>query len=388
MKPRRAAALALIFALLCGSFSAGAVSQSQIDALEVQRDQLKAEREEMQAGIDALEAQQADVLAQKAALDEQNEVYRQELELIEEQVAVYTSLVEQKEREVEQAEADEAEQLAVYRRHVRAMEENGTLTYLSIIFDAHSLGELISNFDMIGEIMEADQRSYDQYVAAREHSEEVKAEYEETLSGLEAKQLEYEQEKAALEEHIAAAAQLILDLEAQLDADRAAFDAQLAKEQALENKIQNMIAELERQEAANNITSTGTYAWPLPGYVPGTRTYGMHMHPIWHEMRFHAGQDVGAPSGVSILAADSGVATVIPDRSDGYGNYIIINHGGGRSTLYAHMSAFAISNGQSVSQGQVIGYVGSTGVSSGPHLHFETRVNGAAVDPMQYFSFG
>ena len=149
-----------------------------------------------------------------------------------------------------------------------------------------------------------------------------------------------------------------------------------------------MIAELERQEAANNITSTGTYAWPLPGYVPGTRTYGMHMHPIWHEMRFHAGQDVGAPSGVSILAADSGVATVIPDRSDGYGNYIIINHGGGRSTLYAHMSAFAISNGQSVSQGQVIGYVGSTGVSSGPHLHFETRVNGAAVDPMQYFSFG
>ena len=388
MKPRRAAALALAFAILCGSFSAGAVSQSQIDALEAQRDQLKAEREEMQAGIDALEAQQADVLAQKAALDEQNEVYRQELELIEEQVAVYTSLVEQKEREVEAAEADEAEQLATYRRHVRAMEENGTLTYLSIIFDAHSLGELISNFDMIGEIMEADQRSYDQYVAARERSEEIKAEYEETLAGLEAKQLEYEQEKAALEENIAAAAQLILDLEAQLDADRAAFDAQLAKEQALESEIQNMIAELERQEAANNITSTGTYAWPLPGYVPGTRTYGMHMHPIWHEMRFHAGQDVAAPSGVSILAADSGVATVIPDRGDGYGNYIIINHGGGRSTLYAHMSAFAISNGQSVSQGQTIGYVGSTGVSSGPHLHFETRVNGAAVDPMQYFSFG
>ena len=388
MKPRRAAALALAFAILCGSFSAGAVSQSQIDALEAQRDQLKAEREEMQAGIDALEAQHADVLAQKAALDEQKEVYRQDLELIEEQVAVYTSLVEQKEREVEAAEADEAEQLATYRRHVRAMEENGTLTYLSIIFDAHSLGELISNFDMIGEIMEADQRSYDQYVAARERSEEIKAEYEETLAGLEAKQLEYEQEKAALEENIAAAAQLILDLEAQLDADRAAFDAQLAKEQALESEIQNMIAELERQEAANNITSTGTYAWPLPGYVPGTRTYGMHMHPIWHEMRFHAGQDVGAPSGVSILAADSGVATVIPDRGDGYGNYVIINHGGGRSTLYAHMSAFAISNGQSVSQGQTIGYVGSTGVSSGPHLHFETRVNGAAVDPMQYFSFG
>lgn len=380
--------MALAFTILCGSLSAGAVSQSQIDALEEQRDQLKAEREEMQAGIDELERRQADVLEQKAALDKQNEVYRQEIELVEEQVALYTDLVEQKAREVEQAEADEAEQLAVYRRHVRAMEENGSLSYLSILFDSKSLSDLISNFDMVGEIMEADQRSYEQYVAAREHTEDIKAEYEETLADLGAKQEEYEQAKAELEEQIAAATQLIIDLEAQLETDRAAYDAQLAKEQALENEIQNMIAELERQEAANNITSTGTYAWPLPGYVPGTRTYGMHMHPIWHEMRFHAGQDVAAPSSVSILAADSGIATVIPDRGDGYGNYVIINHGGGRSTLYAHMSAFAISNGQSVSQGQTIGYVGSTGVSSGPHLHFETRVNGAAVDPMQYFSFG
>lgn len=388
MKPKRAAALALAFTILCGSLSAGAVSQSQIDALEEQRDQLKAEREEMQAGIDELERRQADVLEQKAALDKQNEVYRQEIELVEEQVALYTDLVEQKAREVEQAEADEAEQLAVYRRHVRAMEENGSLSYLSILFDSKSLSDLISNFDMVGEIMEADQRSYEQYVAAREHTEDIKAEYEETLADLGAKQEEYEQEKAELEEQIAAATQLIIDLEAQLETDRAAYDAQLAKEQALENEIQNMIAELERQEAANNITSTGTYIWPLPGYVPGTRTYGWHMHPIWNEMRFHAGQDVAAPSGVSILAADSGIATVIPDRGDGYGNYVIINHGSGRSTLYAHMSAFAISNGQSVSQGQTIGYVGSTGVSSGPHLHFETRVNGAAVDPMNYFSFG
>lgn len=364
-----------------------AVSQSQIDALEEQRDALRAEREEMQAGIDELESQQADVLQQKAALDAQNEVYRQEIELIEEQVSLYTQLVEQKRQEVELATQAESEQLATYRRHVRAMEENGRYTYLSILFGSRSLGELMSNLDMIGEIMEADQRSYEQYTAAREQSEQIQAEYETMLTELDSRQSELETEKAALEVQIDEATQMIVELEAQLETDRAAYEEQLAKEAALEADIQEMIAELERQEAANSIVSTGTYIWPLPGYRPGS-AYGWRIHPIWGDRRFHAGEDIGAPSGTSILAADSGIATVIPDNGNGYGNYIIINHGGGRTTLYAHMSGFAVSNGATVTQGQTIGYVGSTGNSTGPHLHFEVRVNGATTDPKGYFSFG
>lgn len=364
-----------------------AVSQSQIDALEEQRDALRAEREEMQAGIDELESQQADVLQQKAALDAQNEVYRQEIELIEEQVSLYTQLVEQKRQEVELATQAESEQLATYRRHVRAMEENGRYTYLSILFGSRSLGELMSNLDMIGEIMEADQRSYEQYTAAREQSEQIQAEYETMLTELDSRQNELETEKAALEVQIDEATQMIVDLEAQLETDRAAYEEQLAKEAALEADIQEMIAELERQEAANSIVSTGTYIWPLPGYSPGS-AYGWRIHPIWGDRRFHAGEDIGAPSGTPILAADSGLVTVIPDNGNGYGNYIMINHGGGRVTLYAHMSGFAVSNGATVTQGQTIGYVGSTGNSTGPHLHFEVRVNGATTDPKSYFSFG
>ena len=364
-----------------------AVSQSQIDALEEQRDALRAEREEMQAGIDELEAQQADVLQQKAALDAQNEAYRQEIELIEEQVSLYTQLVEQKRQEVELATQAESEQLATYRRHVRAMEENGRYTYLSILFGSRSLGELMSNLDMIGEIMEADQRSYEQYTAAREQSEQIQAEYETMLTELDSRQSELETEKAALEVQIDEATQMIVDLEAQLETDRAAYEEQLAKEAALEADIQEMIAELERQEAANSIVSTGTYIWPLPGYSPGS-AYGWRIHPIWGDRRFHAGEDIGAPMGTPILAADSGLVTVIPDNGNGYGNYIMINHGGGRVTLYAHMSGFAVSNGATVTQGQTIGYVGSTGNSTGPHLHFEVRVNGATTDPKSYFSFG
>lgn len=364
-----------------------AVSQSEIDALEEQRDELKAEREDMQAEIDALKDEQAGVLEQKRALDEQNEVYRQELELIEEQVELYTRLVDEKAAELEKAMAAEEEQLATYRQHVRAMEENGKYTYLSIIFGSKSLSELMSNLDMIGEIMEADKRIYDQYTEARERAEEIKAEYEATLEQLGEKQEEYEAEKAELEAKIAEASALIEQLEEEINSNYELYLEVLAQEEALESDIQNKIAELERQEAANSITSTDTYIWPLPGYSPGS-AYGWRMHPIYHEMRFHAGEDIGAPTGTPILAADSGVAAVYPDNGNGYGNYIMINHGGGRVTLYAHMSAFAISNGASVTQGQVIGYVGSTGNSTGPHLHFEVRVNGATTDPKQYFNFG
>lgn len=389
-KLRAAAAFLALVILALALMPVGpalAVSQSEIDALEEQRDELKAQREEMQAGIDELKNQQAGVLEQKRALDEQNEVYRQELELIEEQVSLYTRLVDEKAAELEKATADEAEQLAIYKQHVRAMEENGEYTYLSIIFGSKSLSQLMSNLDMIGEIMDADKRIYDQYTAAREDAEEIKAEYETTLSALADKQAEYEAEKADLEAKIAEANDMIAQLEEEINSNYDLYLEVLAQEEALESDIQSMIAELERQEAANSITSTGKYIWPLPGYSPGS-AYGWRMHPIYHEMRFHAGEDIGAPSGTPILAADSGMATVIADNGNGYGNYIMINHGGGRVTLYAHMSAFAISNGATVSQGQVIGYVGSTGNSTGPHLHFEVRVNGATTDPKSYFNFG
>ena len=390
-KKLRAAAAFLALVITALAFMpagpALAVSQSEIDALEEQRDELKAQREEMQAGIDELKDQQAGVLEQKRALDEQNEVYRQELELIEEQVSLYTRLVDEKAAELEKATEAEAEQLAIYKQHVRAMEENGDYTYLSIIFGSKSLSELMSNLDMIGEIMDADKRIYDQYTAAREDAEEIKAEYESTLDALSDKQAEYEAEKADLEAKIAEASAMIEQLEEEINSNYDLYLEVLAQEEALESDIQSMIAELERQEAANSITSTGTYIWPLPGYSPGS-AYGWRMHPIYNEMRFHAGEDIGAPSGTPILAADSGMATVIPDNGNGYGNYIMINHGGGRVTLYAHMSGFAISDGATVNQGDVIGYVGSTGNSTGPHLHFEVRVNGATTDPKQYFNFG
>ena len=194
----RSRALALLLALACAmplmpalSTEARAVTQAQIDALEAERDEIKAEREGMQSDIDALKGEHAGLLERKYALDAQNELYRQELELLDEQLALYSQLVAQKGREVEAATSAETEQLAAYKRHVRAMEENGSYTYLAIIFGSSSLAELISNLDMIGEVMEADRRMYDQYSTAREQSEEIQSEYAALLGELEERSAEY-----------------------------------------------------------------------------------------------------------------------------------------------------------------------------------------------------
>ena len=151
--------------------------------------------------------------------------------------------------------------------------------------------------------------------------------------------------------------------------------------------------EAARQEAANNgqdytgtgSTATGTYIWPCPSCTYVTSKFGMREHPLFGDERPHTGIDIGAQAGAEVIAADSGTVAVAT-YSSSYGNYVTIYHSNGDYTLYAHMSSLTVTAGQNVTQGDVIGYVGSTGWASGPHLHFEIRVNGSTVDPTSYFS--
>ena len=391
--------LALIAIGSTGAYAIGEEYQGEIDSIEAQKEELQAERADMQAGIDELEAQRASVLEQKAALDAQNELARQEIELIDEQISLYTSLVEEKARELEQAEAEEAAQLDTYKTHIRAMEENGKYTYLDIIFRSASLSELLTAIDQIGEIMEADKRLYDEYSAAREHTEDVKAEYESTLAELSDRSDELEAQKADLEEQIASAVDLINELEADLEQARAEYAANEAAEAALNSQLDAINAEIAaqeeaaRQEAAQNnqeytgtgSTATGSYIWPCPSSTYVTSRYGYRTHPIFGDERVHSGIDISANEGATIIAADSGTVSVAT-YSSSYGNYVTIDHSNGTYTLYAHMSSLAVSAGQTVSQGDTIGYAGSTGWATGPHLHFEIRSNGGTVDPLAYFS--
>ena len=380
-----------------GALAAG--GQDQIDALEQQKSELQSQQASIQTNIDDLIAQQADVIDQKAAMDEKNELARQEIELINEQIDVYTGLIEDKAEELEKAEAAEQAQYELYRKRVRAMEEEGSYTYLDILFQCRSLSDVLSAIDMIGEIMDSDKRLFEEYKAARETTEQVKAEYEATLAQLGEKQETLEAEKAELEEQIAAAVEVINQLQDDIDAAKAEYAKAAAAEAAAQASINAIIAQMQaeeeaaRQEAAQNnqqytgtgSTATGTYIWPCPSSTYVTSAFGMRDHPLFGDERPHSGIDIAGSAGSEVLAADSGTVAGAT-YSSSYGNYVTIYHSNGDYTLYAHMSSLAVSAGQSVTQGDVIGYVGSTGWATGPHLHFEIRVNGSTVDPLSYFS--
>ena len=385
---------------LMGSFGAFAAGgQEEIDALEQQKQQLQSQQQSIQSNINDLVAQQADVIEQKAAMDEQNELARREIELINEQIEVYTDLIDDKAKELEAAEKTEQEQLELYKKRVRSMEENGSYTYLDILFQCRSLSDVLSAIDMIGEIMESDKRLYEQYKESRENTERIKGEYEQTLVLLGEKQETLEAEKAELEKQIAAAVEVINQLENDIEAAKAEYAKAAAAEAAAQASINAIIAQMQaeeeaaRQEAANNgqdytgtgSTATGTYIWPCPSCTYVTSKFGMREHPLFGDERPHTGIDIGAQAGAEVIAADSGTVAVAT-YSSSYGNYVTIYHSNGDYTLYAHMSSLTVTAGQNVTQGDVIGYVGSTGWASGPHLHFEIRVNGSTVDPTSYFS--
>ncbi|MBK9178482.1 MAG: peptidoglycan DD-metalloendopeptidase family protein [Acidimicrobiales bacterium] len=171
---------------------------------------------------------------------------------------------------------------------------------------------------------------------------------------------------------------------AEVEARRGQYEQRIA---ALQQESDAVAAALRARSGSLStgpaVQGSGQLAFPVPGYSVGSRRFGVQVHPIYGTPRMHSGVDIGAPTGAPVRAADDGVV-VSADVRGGYGNCIVIDHGDGLATLYAHLSAMSVGAGESVTRGQVIGAIGSTGASTGPHLHFEVRVNGNPVDPLPY----
>ena len=376
----------------CFPLEASAVTQADIDALKAQRDAIKAQRQEKQAVVEQLEAEKASVVEQKKAMDERNTYTLQQIQLNNEEIELYNDMIDQKQLEIDEAERLEAEQLQRYRNRVRAMEENGNLNYLAMILKANNLGEMLTAMDDISEIMESDKELQKAYARARENTEEVKLEYEAYREDIEAKQDVLREEQKELEKDIEEATQLILNLEADLENKQAEFDAISAEEDATNAALDKLVAQLEAEKAAasvgsvgSSVSGTGTFVFPVASYVYISSRFGMRVHPITGQYKSHTGMDIASNQGTPVYACDSGTV-VLAEWYGGYGNCIMIDHGNGYKTLYGHLSVIYVSNGQVVSQGQTIGQVGSTGNSTGPHLHLEVYKNGTRIDPEQFYS--
>ena len=406
-KIRAAVALCLSVLLMGTAVSeafpvpAYAVTQSQIDELKAQRNVIRAQRQEKQAIVEALEAEKADVVAQKQAMDERNMYTLQQIQLNNQEIELYDEMIAEKAAELEEAQRLENEQLERYRARVRAMEENGGYNILAIISKSDSFSDMLTAMDDVGEIMESDRQLEDAYIAARENTESVKADYEDTRSELEELKAQLKAEQEELEKDIEEAIQIILNLENDLENRQAEYDAIMAAEDAANATIDKLVAELEAQRAAEaaaaaaaagggsggsgNANATGSFLWPVASYVYVSSRFGLRVHPITGETKSHTGIDIASNQGTAVYASDGGSVT-LAGWNGGYGNCIMIDHGNGYVTLYGHLSSISVSVGQTVSQGATIGAVGSTGNSTGPHLHFEVLKNGTRIDPEQFFS--
>ena len=378
-----------------------AVTQSQIDELKEQRNVIRAQRQEKQAIVEALEAEKADVVAQKQAMDERNMYTLQQIQLNNQEIELYDEMIAEKAAELEEAQRLENEQLERYRARVRAMEENGGYNILAIISKSDSFSDMLTAMDDVGEIMESDRQLEDAYIAARENTESVKADYENTRSELEELKAQLKAEQEELEKDIEEAIQIILNLENDLENRQAEYDAIMAAEDAANATIDKLVAELEAQRAAEaaaaaaaaggssggggNANATGSFLWPVASYLYVSSRFGLRVHPITGEKKSHTGIDIASNQGTAVYASDGGSVT-LAGWNGGYGNCIMIDHGNGYVTLYGHLSSISVSVGQTVSQGATIGAVGSTGNSTGPHLHFEVLKNGTRIDPEQFFS--
>lgn len=396
MKKFFAFAMALVMTmsvmLSCMSVSAFAVTQSEIDALKSQKSQLASQKSSLQSTINSLQGQQNDQIALKNALDEKNAITVKQILNLNEQIELHTQLIKQKTKEVDEAQKVADAQLEKYKVRVRAMEESGRYNYFEVLFGASSIGEFLSLIDDIGDIMRSDKELEDAYRQSVADLKSVKAEYEQAKAEMESSKTELESLKAQQEKDIAEATAVIASLQGDISSNSSLLSQLSAQEKALNADIQQKVAELNRQQQqqqqqpgntgnTGSTVGTGNLVWPsYCTYI--TSRQGPRVHPVTGEYKNHGGTDIGASYGSAIYAADSGTVVRSADGwNGGWGNYVMINHGNGMQTLYAHMSSRAVSVGQTVSRGQTIGYVGSTGMSTGPHLHFEMYINGSRVDP-------
>ena len=404
-------AVLMVLSLLTVVFSSGAYAASsssirdQINALEDEQDEIRARMDEYEDEIAGIDEEKTNVVERKAVLDQKNLLAQEEIQVIEEQIGIIDGLVTNMQQDLAEARYEEEYQRERWLTRVRAMEEGATLSYVEVLFNATSFSDLLTRIDLVNEVMDYDRNLEASYVAARENVEVLEAEAEEMFALNEESRTELETKKAQLEADIEAANQLIAEMEKDIDS----YKELLALEEAEEEAVKAEIAELEeeyaaakaREEAAwlaqqqqqqqqqgggnANVPSntSSTYLWPSYTSLI-TSYYGYRIHPVYGYYKFHAGVDIGAGGGTSIWAASSG--TVITSTfGSGYGNYVVIRHDDGNYSLYAHMSSRAVSAGQYVGRGQVIGYVGSTGVSTGNHIHYEVwNSSRQTTDPLGY----
>ncbi|MCM1174902.1 MAG: peptidoglycan DD-metalloendopeptidase family protein [Blautia sp.] len=377
--------------------TAEAVTNDDIQEKEAEIAAAKKEVEGLKSNLTDIEAVKKELEQSKHDLDAYVEQLDMELGSIQDKISEYNHLIAQKEYEIElttqelnDAVLKQEEQYRAMKKRIKFMYEKGDSLYMELIFSANSLSDTINKADYIEALSAYDRNQLDEYVRTRELIELCKAELEAQKEVLDEAKLAVEAEEVTVNSLIAEKEAQIVSVSADISTKEAAikeYEDMIAAENAEIRALEKAVAEEKARLAAENANARsydgGVFANPCPGYRRLSDDYGNRIHPTLGVEKFHNGIDLAAPGGTPIYAAYDG-DVVAADYSSSMGNYIMINHGNGLYTIYMHCSALYVSKGASVYKGQNIAAVGSTGRSTGPHLHFSVRLNGNYVSPWNY----
>ena len=372
--------LTLIFAVATG------VSASKVDDLQNEKKELDSQISNKQNDLNENKEAQAAAQAQLDTINANLEAVQAEITRLykELEVAEANLAVQQEEYNAIKAELDKSQ--AELQDRVYAIYRNGDISYWDVLFSSENVQDFISGFIFLSLIVEQDQEIIDNIQENKALAEEKLNELEATRNEIIALQQEKEEEEAEYAKQAEAKAALLDQLESEQLALEKEIDEMEAQSGSIAAEINSYFSSMSVSDPGYTYTGNGVFTWPLS--IKGTLTsnYGYRIHPISGKRKMHTGIDLAAPAGTPILAAESGTVITVQKRGTGYGWYVVVSHGSNISTLYAHMSSIIVSPGQTVSRGQKLGGVGTTGSSTGNHLHFEVRVNGAHVSPWGYIS--
>ncbi len=374
-------ALIMVVSAITGALSASAVTQAEIDRLKDKLATTQREKDNLKSQISSISGDVTAISKQISILDSQIDNARNEVETQQELIDQLGQMIQTKTIELQESELEQEEQYAQMLNRVRFMAENGSMSYLEILLSADSFSDFLNRYEIVKQVSIYEQNLFEELKEATDAVNAQKAELEQTQADEQQIKSEMENNERELEKQLAEKQSELGKLENQeSEANKALADV-IEQEDDLMDSIRQKAAEL----AAQKTYVGGTFMWPLPAANNVvTCKYGMRTHPVTGRYSMHTGVDLRATSGTKIYAANGGTV-VTSGYSSVWGNYVVINHGGGYTTLYAHMTKRLVAKNEKVSRGDVIGYVGSTGYSTAPHLHFEIGKNGSSINPLTEF---
>lgn len=366
----------IIFVFLLSTKSVA--ETKDVAELREQREILQEQIAENRVQLDELQVQISDLMIEIQNLNESIYKYEIEVAVLDNEISELNEKIDVVEEEFNKAEELYKKRKELLAQRMIAQYEAGEVRYLDFLLNSNGLIDFISNYYIIGEMIEYDTQLIEEYEIQKEEIEIMRQELSSYKQEL--KNKKDEQEKSAI---VLSNIKVVKNNQMnQLTEEELDLQQQIDEYQTEERKIEVELLMILTENLGSEYVG-GVLAWPVPGYTTISSNYGMRIHPISGIYKLHTGVDVVAPSGAYFVAANDGTV-VISTRSASYGNMVVIDHGGGLSTLYAHGQERLVEVGDTVKRGEPVLTVGSTGYSTGPHAHFEVRVNGIWVNPLDY----